>query len=192
MKLCTLRILCCLLPLTYSGVVAVEEQSAQKATDSDKSLSEFFAGRLMLMNHSAIQMSSLATRESSSEEIREFARKLHEGHAKLNRQLSETAPDIVAITSLDSAGKPKGKDDQPTVPGERKEEIGQRDNKTVEGRAPKTMNSGKLLHQVLHVDRQATDNYIQSSVEMLSKYEGQDFDMGFLGFQIGAHTWSLA
>lgn len=48
------------------------------------------------------------------------------------------------------------------------------------------------LQRILEVERNATENYIQSSQRILDKYEGAEFDMAFLGFQIGSHTWALA
>ncbi len=177
------------------------EENRKKQQDGDneqhqdkheQALSKFFAGRLMLMHHSSILMSDFAAREASSEDVKAFADKLHKSHAMLNRKLGDLAPEIVSITSLDSAGRPGLSGQKNTLPVEQKSKVGidevVRDKESIH----KEMNSDNLLHRVLSVERQATQNYLQSTTEMLSRYKGQDFDMGFLGFQIGSHTWELA
>lgn len=177
--------------------------SPQKA---DKELTEFLAGRLMLMNHSTILMSDMAARETSTDQIKAFANTLHKSHAELNRRLAEIAPNIQAIATLDSAGKVRKTGFRGSPPQEREDakQQNQRPDQTrQQGQKQKQADqnadhkdqhaTGKsALHRLLGIDRQATENYLQASTEMLSRYKGQDFDMGFLGFQIGAHTWTLA
>lgn len=169
-----------------------KNHAGQHHAKHHKALAEFFAGRLMLMHHSSILMSDFAAREASSEDVKKFADKLHKSHAQLNRKLSDLAPDIVSITSLDSAGRPGSSGIESTPPVGRKSKVGKDDGVQDEESHEKEMNSDNPLHQVLSVERQATQNYLQASTQMLSRYKGQDFDMGFLGFQIGAHTWELA
>ncbi|GAB5442671.1 MAG: DUF4142 domain-containing protein [Fuerstiella sp.] len=176
---------------------AEEEPEKYAALESEKGathheVAQYFTGRLMLMNHSTILMSDLAARESSTKEVQQFANQLHKAHAKLNRQLAEAAPKIPAIATLDSAGKPHkaGFRGSPVVerteaPKEDTEELPRE-----RGELKESFDS-PLMH-ALSIERKATDNYLLESTTMLSHHSGQDFDMGYLGFQIGQHTWMLA
>jgi hypothetical protein len=54
------------------------------------------------------------------------------------------------------------------------------------------MHSEHVPHQLVAVLDQAADTELQMTKEMLQKFEGQDFEMGYLGQQIVAHTCMLA
>lgn len=168
--------------------------------NADQELTEFLAGRLMLMNHSTILMSDMAARETSTESVQKFAGKLQQAHAAMNRRLAKIAPNVQAIATLDSAGKVRKAGFRGSPPHER-DDAPNRDQSAQKSRKDQRQNAkqnahhaaGKsTLHRLLGLERQATENYLQTSTEMLSRYKGQDFDMGFLGFQIGSHTWALA
>lgn len=167
-----------------------KKAAAQK--ESRQQLVQYFTGRLMLMNHSTILMSDLAARESSSEDIQDFANRLHKAHAKMNRQLAKTAPAIPAIANLDSAGKPHqaGFRGSPVI--ERTEAPTKQSNTPPRERGEAKESFESPLMHALSIERQATDNYLLESTTMLTQHEGQDFDMGYLGFQVGQHTWMLA
>jgi len=191
MKLLSTTLSCALL-LTLSVTGHAEEAKNSTSKNSSAALEQFFAGKLMLMNHSTILMSDMAARETSSDEIKQFANKLHEAHAAMNRKLTDVAPDIAAITTLDSAGKPHASGFRGTPPTERQSQVGEPEQKRhADGRLSEKQFDSPL-HHILSIQREAAENYLQTSTEMLSKYDGQDFDMGFLGFQIGQHTWALA
>jgi len=48
------------------------------------------------------------------------------------------------------------------------------------------------LKEICKIEKEAADNYLDRTQRMLEQYQGQDFDMAFLGFQIGSHTWALS
>lgn len=52
--------------------------------------------------------------------------------------------------------------------------------------------SNYVPQELCKVMEKAADNSLQMTKEMLQKYEGQDFQMGFLGQQIVAHTQMIA
>jgi len=54
------------------------------------------------------------------------------------------------------------------------------------------MMGGQVPHQIVAVLDQAADTELQMTKEMLSEHQGQDFEMGYLGQQIMAHTCMLA
>lgn len=183
----------------------------------DKAIAEYFAGKLILMDQSTIQLAQLATEKSTNEKVKQFARMLVEEHTKCSEQLRESAPGVVSVTNLQSAGithaagfrgETVGDEESDAVDKPAKGETNParkpagaelpRGNEPVDngrendGNSTKTARAMTPLHRILTIERQATDNYVRATTEMLSKYDGQDFDMGFLGFTIGSHTWALA
>ncbi len=181
--------------------------------NAEKNVAEYFAGKLLLMDQSTIQLAQLAEERSMNEKVKQFAKMLIDEHTKCSEKLRECAPGVVRVTELNSGGTtrsagfrgttdPDDKADAVDNPAkaaknpdgsERLIENEPADRDREEGRKrTQTTNEMTPVHQILAIDRQATENYIQSTTEMLEKYQGQDFDMGFLGFTIGSHTWALA
>ena len=183
----------------------------------DKAIAEYFAGKLMLMDQSTIQLAQLAETKSMNEKVKQFAKMLVEEHTKCSEKLRESAPGVVSVTELHSAGITHAAGFRGIVDADDKTD-------TVDDPAKGERNPGRKpdgaerlsgidptdkdraddnkrhhvehamapLHRILQIDRQATENYVQSTTEVLSRYQGQEFDMGFLGFTIGSHTWALA
>ena len=183
----------------------------------DEAIAEYFAGKLMLMDQSTIQLAQLAGERSTNEKVKQFAKMLVEEHTKCSEKLRESAPGVVSVTELHSAGithaagfrgATEADDKADTVDNPAKSARNPARNpdgsERLIGNGPvdkhredgsnrtQTAHAMTPLHRILTIDRQATENYIQSTTEMLSKYQGQEFDMGFLGFTIGSHTWALA
>lgn len=187
------------------------QQDAIHQSGDQKRLTDYFAGRIMLMNESTIRMSEMAEQRATSPEVKEFARQMVEGHRELNQQLKSCAPEIAEFAQIEGAtrhetgfrGTPKDAARDRTIqkptseleadnPLDR-EEVNT-DSATDGNELALRPNSNGIqgLDRILTIERQATENYIAQSSQMLQRYEGQDFDMGYLGFQIGSHTWALA
>ncbi len=163
-------------PLLHTQRPSSQTPAATQA-GAEQLLVQCLAGKLMLMNQSTIQMSEMVEQRASSEEVQQFAQMLAKSHEQLNEELRGIAPEVAASTKLES-----GEQRTAAFRG-----TSNRDNSAGE----KTGEAGLVL-RLLELERDATRNYIQSSSQMLQRYQGQDFDMGFLGFQIRAHTWALA
>jgi predicted outer membrane protein len=187
-------------------------------TLADKMVTDYFAGKMMLMDQSTIELAKLAEQHSSNPQVKEFAKMLVDEHTKCHQKLQECAPDVVGVTNLktttvhQTAGfrgttdaDDQNKEDAIDNPAKAAKNPARKPDgsEQIVGNGPvdpdgvdrhKRMHGVAMtpVHQILAIDRQATDNYIQSTTEMLQKYEGQDFDMGFLGFTIGSHTWAVA
>jgi putative membrane protein len=175
----------------------------------DKTVAEYFAGKLLLMDQSTIQLAQLAEERSTNEKVKQFAQMLVDEHTKCSEKLRESAPAVVAVTELQSKGITRAAGFRGTIdPDDKSDAI---DDPAKASKNPdaserltedETANTNRedvrkrlrptAEHQILAIDRQATENYIVASTEMLEKLQGQDFDMGFLGFTIGSHTWALA
>ena len=184
---------------------------------NDKAIAEYFAGKLMLMDQSTIQLAQHAEERSTNEKVKQFARMLVEEHTKCSEKLRECAPGVVDVTELTRAGirhaagfrgtteaddKSDAVDDpakgernparKPDGAEPRDEDDSTDKDRARDGKHAQTEHGATPLHRILSIDRQATENYVQSTTEMLSKYQGQEFDMRFLGFTIGSHTWAVA
>lgn len=194
---------------------STDEGTALK--QDDKAIAEYFAGKLMLMDQSTIQLAQLAEERSTNEKVKQFAKMLVEEHTKCSEKLRESAPGVVSVTELQSEGTTRTAGFRGTTDADDKADAVDNPAKAARNPARNPDGSERLigngpvdkdredgssrtqtaqamtpLHRILTIDRQATENYIQSTTEMLSRYQGQEFDMGFLGFTIGSHTWALA
>lgn len=187
----------------------------------DRAIAEYFAGKLMLMDQSTIQLAQLAVERSTNESVKQFASMLVEEHTKCSEKLRECAPEVVGVTELNRTGITHAAGFRGAVDADEKSDAV--DNPAKGGRKParnparKPDGAARLresdpadkeraddrkrlqetqattsLHRILNIERQATEHYVQSTTEMLSSYQGQEFDMGFLGFTIGSHTWAIA
>jgi len=194
-----------------------DSEASEESKQDDKAIAEYFAGKLILMDQSTIQLAQLAEERSTNEKVKQFARMLVEEHTKCREMLRESAPGVVGITELHSAeitqeagfrgatdADKKAHPVDTPAKGKRNPTRNSDDAEPLTGNDPADKDRADdskhhraahvmtPLHRILNIDRQATENYVQSTTEMLSKYQGQEFDMGFLGFTIGSHTWALA
>lgn len=214
------------------------DQPGQRGQQSTTPVVQYFAGKLMLMNESMMQLNQLAEQKASSDEVKKFAQKMNKEHQQLSQKLRECAPEIAKLTSLSDAQRhavgfrgTEGNDatdrqDRSNQDRSNTETTGDRPNQDQPGntndiqlqqrreddrlsgdRAERTAARGEiettsatstqgggdqLVHQILSVDRKAAEGYTQASTQMLQQYQGQDFDMGFLGFQIATHTIAVS
>lgn len=193
-----------------------QNREQDKTTHVDKVVAEYFAGKMMLMDQSTIELAKTAEERSSNPQVTQFAKMLIDEHTKCRQKLQERAPDIIGVTDLSNStttqtagfrgtADPDTQDDAVDNPAkaakaparepdgaERLIGNGPVDADGVDRHKRLHGNLTNPVHQILAIDRQATENYVKSSTEMLKKYDGQDFDMGFLGFTIGSHTWALS
>ncbi|REK18774.1 MAG: DUF4142 domain-containing protein [Planctomycetota bacterium] len=142
---------------------APSQDAAAEAQKRDQHLSRYFADVLMLANHSEIQLSQLAQRRSTNQEIQQLAETIAEDHSRLNAAIDRV------------------------VPGTRKRfEAANRE------RQPGQQARHRLLTRLCMINHQAAENHLERSEKMLENYQGQDFDMAFLGLQIANHNWLIA
>ena len=63
----------------------------RKLKHADDAVAEYFAGKLMLMDQSTIQLAQLAEERSTNEKVKQFAKMLADEHMKCNEKLRECA-----------------------------------------------------------------------------------------------------
>ncbi len=236
---------------TTTNPRAVEQNRAQQTQEDSavrsqgdhqfqqRTMTDFFAGKLILMNQNTIEMSEMAEQKSTSQEVKDFAKMLADEHRQSNEKLNKQCPQVFQhLTNEDSNSRMKHKAgfrgegqpnnesvEQPAATEAqatqdtteskaeanrrlreeaRSERVDARGQRTAESTEYAAKDSGEKdvhgsmhkvsmpIQQILEIEQHAAKNYQQASNQMLEKYQGQDFDMGFLGFQIASHTWSLA
>lgn len=190
-----------------------KQEAAEKhdagAESAQKLVTDYFTGKLILMNECTVAMSQLAQQRSSTEEVKQFAEMMAQGHSELNQRLKQMAPEIAAIATIDQQrqrrtagfrGDPDQSDAEETerqANADKREQKSDRrakkgDHHAKKGEHAKHGKEGGAVCEILSIEKDAAQNYVQASTQMLEEYQGQDFDMGYLGFQIGGHTWALA
>jgi predicted outer membrane protein len=214
------------------------EQLGQRDSHGTTPVVQYFAGKLMLMNESMMQLNQLAQQKASSEEVKTFAEKMNKEHQQLSQKLQECAPEIAKLTELSGTQRHavgfRGTDgntatdgqeglnrennnrsdrlnqDQPGSTNENLRNDNLRDQRRTDDRldgeragasaersettltASSQDGGDHVVRQILNVDRKAAEGYTQASTRMLQQYQGQDFDMGYLGFQIASHTIAVS
>lgn len=164
--------------LTPPGQISEDSQYESRRVDptataaqGQHGLQGFLVQKLMLGNKGEIEVSQLAQQKSQNPEVKAFAQKMIQDHQQMNQQL------------------------QGLSSGQRQGQSGQRS--TAQATSPTqpslAASSGQgELQQLTQLTQRAAETHLKMVKQMLQQYQGQDFDMGYLGQQIAAHTHMLA
>ncbi len=145
------------------------EPDRAQATEHDhahQQLTSFLAAKLMQANHNEIELSKLASDRSSHKQVVQLAETITEEHTHLNQRLKRFCPDAPEEHATESEGQRSKQSD--------------------------TIAENDTLSQLKSINRQAAVHHLQRSKQMLDNFQGQDFDMAFLGMQIAAHNRLLS
>ena len=148
---------------------AHQEQSPQQVSQ----LAAYFADKILLANHCEKEISKIAQERSQNAEVRQFAQTLIDDHMQLDQQLSQIAPQAVARFAEHNQARAAGEPFQVRTSAVERAEH-------------------EVLTQLCAINHRAAANNLKLSKQMLEQYQGQDFDMAFLGMQIGGHAWLLS
>ena len=171
--------------------VEAAQQPAQTATDQDyearrvdpsarslpgaNTVQGFLATKLMLGNNTEIELSQLAVEKAEHPPVKQFAQKMVQAHTQLNQKLQQ----------LLSGQSPAGQQDRPGAAANAADRAPVARPATA-GQQP------EVPPQLAQVARQSAQNYLQMTKQMLQRYEGQDFDMAYMGSQVVLHTRMLS
>ncbi len=162
-------------------------------------LTDYFVDQLMLANESEIELSQIAAQKTENQEVKQFAEKLIQDHQQLDEKLKQLAPEAAArfaepgrrvggrlvdrLADRLDADRPADRPaaDRPTNDRPAQIRTGARDT-----------GAHDVLTKLCMINHEACENHRQMSKQMLEKYQGQDFNMAFLGMQIGQHAWLLS
>ncbi len=166
--------------------------------------------KIKKMNDAEIELAQLAQEKVDDQDFRQFTQKLIQDHQALNQQLDQVAGATGGNVGNRRAGQNNPGQNNPgqnnpgqnqVNPGQNQPDAdGQLGNQATNAAQPGRqgrgqmagMGGGRVPQMLISIASQACDNNLKMTKEMLSKHEGQDFKMAFLGQQIVAHTASLA
>ncbi|EMI22902.1 putative secreted protein [Rhodopirellula maiorica SM1] len=145
--------------------------------------------KLIKANEAEIEIAKLAQQKSDNQQVKRLAQTMIQDHQALNQTLQQ------------HAGQQQQGGQQHT--GSTAAGQAHTDRNTIAGNQPATRSdlqgdrttqfAGKTVpRELCQISEQACDNALKMTKEMLGNYEGQDFNMAFLGQQTVAHTMLLA
>jgi predicted outer membrane protein len=188
------------------------QDPARRPTQGDQqTLTTYLASKLYLANHMEIKLGEIAAQKANNAEVKQLAQTIVQEHQQLNQKLKPFLPPE-AVEKIDNmsgpasgAGSRPGDNRNDPTSAQRREnrgdgqdqrnQQGQQDPRNQQGRTggqPMQGNADSFMKQLCEIEHQAAKKHMQMTSEMLQRQQGQDFDMAFLGLQIGAHTWLVA
>lgn len=185
-------------------------------SESGRSAVRPLAAMLSKGNKAEIELAQLALQKSQNEEVKKFAQQMIQDHTEFLGKLKQFNPQIELVSTTArqpgnaadaqpfnaeeaqprnaeeaqprSAVQPQLRDDNPDrerTPGQQGR-IGRGQSDDVDGQR------GGRQSQLMQIHDRACEMKLQMTKQLLSEYEGQDFDMGYLGQQVVAHIDMLA
>ncbi len=150
-------------------------ERTREARSDAQQLTQYFADKLMLADRAEEQLARIAEQRARSPQVKRLAQTLIQDHTKLDERLAELVPQAADRF------------------------VAQDGRRAAERRPPQTRTSVRessgehaVLTELCMINHRTADNEIARSTKMLQQYQGQDFDMAFLGMQIAGHTWLLS
>lgn len=156
-------------------------------------LTEYFADQLMLCNEGEIALSKIAEERSKNNDVKQLAKMLIDDHTQLDAKLKQIAPKAaenfaerrrMAGDLAARIGKSiRDRVNDRAIPAEDRVQI---------RTAAREAGEHDAFTKLCQINHNAARNHQDASKRLLEQYTGQDFDMAFLGMQIGSHTWLLS
>lgn len=151
-----------------------QQQGEYAANDE---LVNYLAANLFLANKAEVAFSQAAMEKLTAPPLKQLAQRIAQEHEQVNQQLVQAMPELKALQQMEFSGQPRG-----GQAGEDASLSQLRQDDFLDGAALR----------LLSIKQRAVGNQLQMTQQMLDEYSGQDYDMGFLGNQIVAHTWLAA
>lgn len=175
---------------------AVDARAPGQNQDAQQ-LTEYFSDQLMLANHSEIELAKIAAERSTNNEVKQFAKMLIEDHTQLDAKLKQVAPKAAenfadrrrVATEL---GARIARNIRDRVSDRANDRETPADDRVQTRTAAREAGEHDAFTRLCQINHAAVRNHLELSKQLLEKYQGQDFDMAFLGMQIGAHGWLLS
>ncbi len=168
--------------------IAPQGQRYQQSHDANKqgvSVTEAIAQKLMKANEAEIELAQMAGQKTDHAELRQLTQTIVRDHQALNQELKKCCE--MNSTSATSSQNPQ---DQNLVQDRATDQSPTADKTIVE--TSMRTSTETVPQQLCEIMETACDNSLKMTKEMLGQYEGQDFQMAFLGQQCVAHTIMLA
>jgi predicted outer membrane protein len=169
-------------PRETSAQPARQPQEERPAASTDVNVAEV-AGWLILGNEAEVELGKLAQQKSKNDQVREFAAMMIKDHSEFITKLQKFAGRGAASGAPRANGEVQG-----AAP---REGAAPATGRTQASARPQAVAKGQFS-PMFELGRKSSQLKLAMTKQLLSKYEGQDFDMGYLGQQIGAHVEMLA
>lgn len=150
------------------------------------------AGWLATGNQAEIELGKLAAERTQNDQVKQFAQRMVEDHGTFLNELRKFMPNVETKDAAEPATADRAADDtnaQPAPPADREA----RRQARGEAADPTKAQAARRGHgEMMQIGLKASKFKLALTKQMLEEYQGQDFDMGYLGQQIVAHIDMLA
>jgi predicted outer membrane protein len=151
-------------------------------SEQGPTVKEALVQKLIKANEAEIELAKLAQQKTDNEELKQLAAMIVKDHQQLNQTLNKHA----GKQSAGNEGSGKSTADQASQDRKRDQAT------TTSAKSERASDTPTVPKELCKVSEQACENALKMTKEMLSNYDGQDFNMAFLGQQCVAHTMMLA
>ncbi|QDV25834.1 DUF4142 domain-containing protein [Aureliella helgolandensis] len=173
-------------------------ESRRASNDSQQqgpTVKEALVQKLIKSNEAEIELAKLAQQKSDNQEVKQFTQTLIQDHQSLNQTLQKHAATSQSGQARSvQAGTARG--DQPRTAENRTANSGAGNDRAANDRRSENRmtnsQSNRVPKELCEIGEQACENALKMTKEMLNGYEGQDFNMAYLGQQCVMHTMMLA
>ncbi len=172
------------------------------ANQSGVTVTEAIAKKLMKVNESEIALAKMVHEKSDSDELKAFTQMIIKDHEALNTELKKCCDmpgsDRVTRSQADGHQAKSGQDNRTETSSNQAEHRQDNQSQTgtnrIDGKEYEYVvsHSAMVPQELCDIGEQACENALKMTKEMLSKYEGEEFEMAYLGQQCVAHTIMLA
>lgn len=144
--------------------------------------------KLQKANEGEIELAKMAQQQTDNAELKQLAQTIVQDHQALNNELQQHLNEKSSSRTQSSRTDRTNRSDLNRDRADRdvaatRPKLRGGDNSDTQATVPP---------QLCEIGEQAHDNALQMTKEMLGNYQGQDFNMAFLGQQLVAHTMMLA
>lgn len=151
--------------------------------------------KLHKANQAEIELAKLAQERTDNAEVRQLAQTIVQDHQALNTELEkclnekQAGPSATNRSNRSPLNRPEADRDvtnrerTPGAVATTRPQLTDRRNADAQETVPP---------QLCRIGEEACDNALKMKKEMLGNYQGQDFNMAFLGQQLVSHTMMLA
>jgi len=171
-------------------------QQQPRAGQQTLTVKEVLVRKLMKANEAEIELATMAQQKTDNQQVKQLTQTIIQDHKALNQQLQQQLNRSAPGQNKSGVGQSQGDRgrDQVSDATERQQtQPGQRNDNNRQPQLRRGQSESAVVPQELvSIGEQACENSLKMTKEMLNNYQGQDFNMGFLGQQIVAHTMALA
>jgi len=167
-------------------------RGTQTAGPASQEIEHYLANCLLIKNQAEVELSQFAQQQAQNPEVKQFAQMLIKDHQQAIQKLQALAGAQGAARTSQRPGANGQFDAQATTPATERPRQALNQDADPSLTANRSGTQNDALNQLLELDRQITERCQDLVREELQAKRGPEFDMCFVGAQIGSHTHMLA